>query len=105
MNYILKECEIIVGPPSMESHSDDICMVPDITQCNVTGQWESHDLALETACNNFNQIYLEEKAWTTVAYRNVYCFLCNSPRGQQVPDICPNGAARPNSAIMASPGF
>ena len=95
VNYILKECEIIVGPPSMESHSDDICMVPDITQCNVTGQWESHDLALETACNNFNQIYLEEKAWTTVAYRNVCCFLCNSPRGQHVPDICPNGAARP----------
>ena len=88
VNFILDECGLTVESPSTEDHTDNVCLVPDISQCNVTGRWESHDLALETACNSFNQIYTKENLIATTRYRNVYCFLCNSPKGQVVSDIC-----------------
>ena len=91
VNRIIDECRLTAVPPSMEDHTDNVCLIPEITQCNVTGQWEVYDQALETACNSFSQIYLEEKLFGTPVYSNVYCFLCNS-QYPLVWDICTSTA-------------
>ena len=87
LNYILSNCSLSVVPPSMEVNTGR-CIVPEITHCNFTGEWETYDQALESACNSFSQIYLDESWLPTRIYRNVYCFLCNSRQDLRVRDVC-----------------
>ena len=84
---ITDTCGLTMEPPSKEDHMDNICLIPDITTCNVTGQWNVYDKALETACQSFQQPYVYELMFKTTIYRNIYCFLCNS-RHQLVSDLC-----------------
>ena len=84
---ITNMCGLTVEPPPKEDHMDNFCLRPDITICNVTGQWKVYDQALETACLRFQQPYVHVQLFRTIIYRNIYCFLCNSPH-QLVSDIC-----------------
>ena len=86
---VLDECELTLEPPSNEDHTDNLCLIPSISTCNVTGQWQLYDEALEAACKDFQQIYVMERPYPTILYRNIYCFLCNAHLPLIV-DECPN---------------
>ena len=83
----INECSLTVEPPSTEDHTDNICLAPDITTCNVTGKWKIYDKSMETACNSFQQIYILRQISRTVIYRNIFCFLCNS-QYPLISDVC-----------------
>ena len=89
INTIIDKCRLTLDPPDMMDHTDHLCLIPDITACNVTGQWKVYDPALETACKSFQQIYTAVSLFQTVIYRNIYCFLCNS-QYPFVADVCPS---------------
>ena len=91
VNHIIEHCSLLVVSPSTENYMNQ-CFEPEITQCNMTGDWETHDEALETACNSFSQSYIREHLFRTKVYSNVYCFLCNSRR-DDVWDVCNSYAA------------
>ncbi|XP_060564907.1 uncharacterized protein LOC132724110 [Ruditapes philippinarum] len=42
-----------------------------ISQCNVTGHWQTYNSVLEAACLAYSTIY-------NFKYRNVFCYLCNT---------------------------
>ena len=84
----MDQCSLTVKPQNAKDHTDNICIIPDITACNVTGLWKVYDKTIETGCNSFQQTYIYgENVFKTALYRNVYCFLCNSPH-QLIYDIC-----------------
>ena len=83
----MNKCRLTVEPPSKEDHTDNTCLIPDIMECNVTGQWDVYDQTLETACNSFQQFYIHEILFKTVIYGNIFCFLCNS-KYPLVSDVC-----------------
>ena len=87
INHIINNCGLFLEPPSKEDNTGR-CLVPEITQCNVTGVWETYDQALEQACNSINQIYVKEDMYRTHIYKNVYCFLCNSGQDRHIGDVC-----------------
>ena len=89
INRIIDSCSLVVLPPKSTDVSTNQCLVPTYTTCNVTGRWRTYDQALETACNQFSQIYILENRYMQVYYRNIYCFLCNvKPHEQLVRDVC-----------------
>ena len=87
VNSFMDQCSLTVEPPSAEDHKNNICLIPEITTCNVTGQWKVYDKTIETACHSFQQNYVHEQFFRTIIYKNIYCFLCNSQH-RLVYDIC-----------------
>ena len=90
--HILTNCNWAVVPPET-GHNTGRCLIPEIDQCNVTGDAKTYDPALEWACNSFEQIYVEETiirgvVYKTRTYKNVFCYLCNTPSDQQTKDVC-----------------
>ena len=93
VRQVLDECSVTVVPPKNEDHMDKVCMIPEITHCNKTGEWEAYDQALETACSSFTQIYIDENrdGSSRVVYGNIYCYLCNSQNDRMVRKLCTLG--------------
>ena len=83
----VERCSLTVVPPNTEDHTNNACLIPDITACNETGLWKVHDQTVYTACNSFQQTYINERLFLTSIFRNIYCFLCNSPN-QLISDVC-----------------
>ena len=71
----INECSLTVEPPSTEDHTDNICLAPDITACNLTGKWNIYDQSMETACISFQRIYIQRQVSHTVLYRNITFFI------------------------------
>ena len=86
INGVISMCSLFVLPPEGTDERVNRCFVSELGTCNVTRKWQNYDQALETACNDFNQIYYQEDGFQAY-YKNVYCFLCNS-RDQEVQDVC-----------------
>ena len=90
INRIIDSCSLTVLPPKSIDVRSNRCLVPNFSTCNATGKWRTtYGKALETACNNFSQIYIRETKTFTDHFKNVYCFLCSvEPRDQIVQDTC-----------------
>ena len=74
VNNIIKNCSLVVIPPLSTEEYMSRCFQPEITKCNMTGNWQTPDKDIENACSSISQNYLETFfGWTTV-YKNVYCF-------------------------------
>ena len=93
-------CSLTVVPPATKKDIlTSLCTVPSISKCNVTGQWETYNWALENACNAFESHYLEAIPLSFKVYRNVFCYLCNVGTWNSKKDVCTlsalyNGAER-----------
>ena len=92
VNHIIDKCSLTVVPPGTNDNTGQ-CLMPEYTKCNLIVDWVVYDQAMENACNNFSQIYIEENTYRTKVYKNIYCFLCNSPRDKLVRDVCISYAA------------
>ena len=90
VTQIIDKCSLTVVPPKNENHINNICLMPEISQCNMTGEWEIYNQSLEQACNSFKQIYVHESKDRSrkVVYGNVFCFLCNSPNERVANRLC-----------------
>ena len=87
-NHMISNCCLSVAPPlGMEAHTGR-CFVPEITRCNMTGDVETYDKALESACNSLSQTYLDESKMPLLFYKNIYCFICNTQEDRIVQDVC-----------------
>ena len=91
-------CYLVLEKPSnMHSLTTKYrCFLPDISQCNETGSWTQFNETISTGCNNFDMPFITELADGTInaVYKNVFCFLCNSPSGNGVFDVCSAGNFR-----------
>ena len=91
VRQIIDECSLTVVPPKDENHMNNICLMPEISKCNITGEWKIYNQSLEQACNSFKQIYVHEfrdNFPREVVYGNVFCFLCNSPSDRVTNRLC-----------------
>lgn len=99
-NYIFqnrKKCPVY--PVPADEKNTEISRCYPVSQvrgkCNVTGLWDVYDKNIEDAClfnsKNQNVIYTKQASnyfFVNLKYRNVYCFLCNSPKNAQRNDLC-----------------
>ena len=89
------ECDIIFTPPPGYDLSDHRCYNVDISECNVTGNWNFYDKAVEGACNTLNFPYIQPsllKNTPPLIYANVFCYLCNNRRGVEAHTLCKKSA-------------
>ena len=92
---ISDRCDIVNEFPSSEkAHAESFaCFIPDYSECNKTGLWEKYDSDIVAACKQYNWTYFQiiELANRVETYKNVFCFLCNTPANVEIPsDHCIN---------------
>ena len=70
-------------PRNIEMSDNDLktheCISPDVSFCNVTGQWRNYDPALNEACEKYYlpiQASVPNSTVPTV-FRNLACYMCN----------------------------
>ena len=86
---IPKGCRLFVNPPdSMKDMSTNLCILPSISQCNMTGKWDKYDNYIEEACEAFESPFLKKYLLTSSVYRNVFCYLCNQQKWDEKEDVC-----------------
>ena len=88
-------CDIVNEAPSQEEARADTyaCTIAMYSECNVTGRWDEYDVIIDTACRLYNWTYfnIHQIRKYAIAYKNVFCFLCNMPKNVDVPsDHCPD---------------
>ena len=89
------KCQLIVREPyNLTNTNFTTCEVPDFTTCNETGLWKEFNADVKWACGAFEAPFfvrrLEGKdQFIMDAYRNVYCFICNTGRVQITETLCP----------------
>ena len=69
------------------------CFVPDVSRCNETGTWAQYNATIDMGCNAYDMPFITEtpsKAILSV-YRNIFCYLCNTPVSHRGTDICQTG--------------
>ena len=90
---ISDRCDIVNEVPSSEKARAEsfTCFIPIYSECNMTGLWEKYDSDIVAACNQYNWTYFQIKqmANRVETYKNVFCFLCNTPANVEIPsDHC-----------------
>ena len=66
------KCEVIFVPPTGAITKTCEKRPPYyISTCNVTGQWQKFDEAIDVACRSFVDAF-------NLTYRNYFCYLCNT---------------------------
>ena len=101
---IPKGCRLSAYPPeSIKDISTNLCVLPTVSQCNVTGKWEKYDNYTEESCAAYELPFLDDTPSTTDVYRNVFCYLCNKDDGELKMDACRSLAGE--SLRLGSGGF
>ena len=94
-NFLMDMCSLVSFPPDdFTSVSHCLPETEMISTCNKTGVWNFYDDEIEKAC-------LTKRTGQNVLYRsiigkgtfyrdfaNVYCFLCNVPKGTKEINVC-----------------
>ena len=86
-DLLFGKCDLFFSPPAGFDLSDQKCYIVDISTCNATGKWDTYDRHIETACNKLNFPFMSD-SHPPVVYANVFCYLCNYPKGLTVPPLC-----------------
>ena len=81
-------CRLIIEPPAEIDMSSNLCIIPTISTCNITGEWQVYDEATEEACSAFESPYLVDSYFGTYGYRNVFCAMCNQATLVKTKTIC-----------------
>ena len=66
---------IVFIPPNIDDVKKYECFESAIKVCNVTGQWQEYDPAVEEACHRFQAPVFHRLA--NVMFNNIYCIICN----------------------------
>ena len=94
INDANSKCNIVyVEPTNMTSIKCEDKQEFNINTCNVTGNWDTYDSWIESACRSYYQPYIPTGS---VYYRNVFCFICNIQESAAVgllPDISKNSSS------------
>ena len=81
------KCRLIASPPeSIEDISSSLCVLPVVSECNVTGAWTVYDRHTEEACKAYDSPFMQAYFIYSEVYRNVFCYLCNERFGHG--DVC-----------------
>ena len=73
-SIVQNRCYLVSVPPAkLHGVMRKRCFVPDMSACNVTGNWKLYDEFTERACKTENATFIR---FETV-FRNVFCFRCN----------------------------
>lgn len=77
------------GTMSMKDH---VCYTNTdiISVCNATGNWLTFDPLIEAACDSYTTVF---ESYTSVKYKNVFCYLCNSNLSSKHDILCVSGRA------------
>ena len=91
VEYILSNssCGIINESPErlIDETNKYACHLPQYTKCNQTGAWGQYVENIDIACNAFTSVFLHYKDLNQgVAYKNMFCYVCNT--GTNQPTLC-----------------
>ena len=86
---ILSQGGVISVPLTQKIAMAAFCPEPIIQRCNETGKWDIYDPDIEQRCNQLTPEYISENGYRRKGHANVYCFMCNNPKGTPVTTECP----------------
>lgn len=92
--YVAEYCSVLPLPPNRRAGDLSRCSLDEniIAECNSTGKWNYFEKEIEKACLHDrvgqNVVFTEDHFLGAQTYANVYCYLCNNPRGKVKEDIC-----------------
>ena len=87
-DMIPEACSMMVLPKHAADVESSLCITPQITECNSTGQWTQYDLEIENSCKAYNNSFIVENLVTVKIYKNIFCFLCNTKEERIIQDVC-----------------
>lgn len=76
----IPDCNLVYKYPFNDMSVKE-CKPPEISECNITGNWKVYDPVKEAACYAYTALY-EGK------YKNIFCFLCNEAEPYEIPSRC-----------------
>ena len=90
--FLSGNCQLTVELP--ENLNVTQCLVAKYTTCNQTGLWQSFDADVEWACQAFEAVFTakatdRKSSSTYEAYRNPYCYVCNTDNSGNTDTLCP----------------
>ncbi|KAL4224890.1 hypothetical protein ACF0H5_015586 [Mactra antiquata] len=94
--YIMTSCDMTPIPPDYHSGYESSCYRSkrkDIHECNYTGEWETIDTDIQTACE-FENPAINDKYYHDVidigllTFRNPFCKLCNTNEDEEWSHLC-----------------
>ena len=65
------------------------CFTPTILVCNQTGRWEQYDADIDEACQRQTVPFFQTDLFTTVIYKNPFCYVCNIEKISGSELVCP----------------
>ena len=88
--FLSDKCQLSVKLP--DNLNVTHCVVAKYTTCNQTGLWQNFDADVQWACEAFEAVFtaIDRRISTTFeAYRNAYCFVCNTDNIGNTDTLCP----------------
>lgn len=85
--FISRSCRLLVTPPVKLDVTPSQCLMPDISECNKTGNWRSFDKGLKEACDAVELPFLRDAVASVKVYKNVFCYLCKSGPGENLENV------------------
>ena len=90
--FLSNKCQLTIKQPG--NFTLKSCMVPKYTTCNQTGLWHKFDADVKWACQAFEAVFTargpEGRDATFEAYRNAYCYVCNTDVSVEITEtLCP----------------
>ena len=83
-------CALTIKPTNTKDAAENLCVLPDIKQCNSSGLWQKYESDIERLCESqsHNQYFVEDNLFWVQTFKNVFCYVCNKPSGTEVRHVC-----------------